>query len=112
MMQSMGTLVTAICISLIYSWKYALGILVFVPVMVTFDTLRFKMSGGISKTEQSKLEYAGKVNICKCIKILQDFLGNIPSYHLKAIQFACPEDDIGYIGKIKFCNILLFLNLV
>ena len=67
-METLGTVGTAAVISVISSWKFTLGYLAVVPVLVVTHALRLKTFRSRTKEEQKALEEAGQVRIYQVFK--------------------------------------------
>jgi ABC-type bacteriocin/lantibiotic exporter with double-glycine peptidase domain len=60
-MEAVSTLVAALVIAFVYSWKLTLVILCFLPVMVIAGKVQGSVVAGSATSEKTQLSEAGKV---------------------------------------------------
>ena len=60
-LQDTASVGTCIIIGFIYSWRFTLGILAFIPLLLGAGFLQMKMLGGMAKQGHAALEDASKV---------------------------------------------------
>ena len=72
-METVGTVGTAAVVSMTSSWKFTLGYLAVVPVLVVTHALRLKTFRSRTKDEQKALEEADQVRIYEIFEELYVF---------------------------------------